>query len=163
MEYADVYDKNRIKTGKTIIRGCELSQGEYYLAVHVWIMNSEGNFLIQKRAGTVKTNPNMWSLTSGATITGEDSYGACVREVIEELGIEPNMDKATKVFTLDRGNNFCDIWLVKQEIDLNECILQKEEVSDIRWVSKKELYKMIAKGEFVPYPYIRRLFCYINI
>lgn len=158
MEYADIYDKDRRKLGKTVLKGDKLTQGEYYLAVHVWIMNSEGKFLIQKRASTVSCNPNMWSLTSGGSIVGEDSYRTCIREVSEELGIEPNMDCAKIMFTLDRGNNFCDIWLVYQEVNLNECILQTEEVSEIRWVTKKEIFKMIAEGEFVPYPYIKRFF-----
>ena len=135
MEYSDVYDKDRKITGKTVLKGDKLTPGEYYLAVHVWIMNNKGQFLIQKRASTVLYNPNMWSLTSGAVIAGEDSYGACVR-----------------------GNNFCDVWLVNQDVCLNDCILQVEEVSDIKWASRKEIFKMIAEGEFVPYPYIRRLF-----
>ena len=158
MEYSDVYDKDRKITGKTVVKGDKLTPGEYYLAVHVWIMNNEGQFLIQKRASTVLYNPNMWSLTSGAVIAGEDSYGACVREVLEELGFEPNMDSARMLFTLDRGNNFCDVWLVNQNVCLKDCILQVEEVSDIKWATRKEIFKMIAEGEFVPYPYIRRLF-----
>lgn len=158
MEYADVYDKYRRKLGKTVLKGDKLTQGEYYLAVHVWIMNNKGEFLIQKRASTVLYNPNIWSLTSGAAIAGEDSYGACVREVLEELGIEPNMDSSKVLFTLDRGNNFCDVWLVNQEVNLRKCVLQVEEVSDIKWATRKEIFNMIAEGEFVPYPYIRRLF-----
>ena len=121
-------------------------------------MNSKEQFLIQKRASTVLYNPNKWSLTSGAAIVGEDSYGTCIREVNEELGIEPNMDCAKVMFTLERGDNFCDIWLVQQDINLNECVLQVEEVSEIRWATKKEIFKMIANGEFVPYPYIKRFF-----
>ena len=101
MEYADVYDKDRRKLGRTVLKGDKLPPGEYYLAVHVWIMNSKGQFLIQKRASTVLYNPNKWSLTSGASITGEDTYGTCVREVNEELGIEPNMDCAKVIFTLE--------------------------------------------------------------
>ena len=162
MEYADVYDKDRRKLGRTVLKGDKLTPGEYYLAVHVWIMNSKEQFLIQKRASTVLYNPNKWSLTSGASITGEDSYRTCVREVGEELGIEPNMDYGKVMFTLDRGDNFCDVWLVHQEVDLNECVLQVEEVSEIKWATKKEIFKMITKGEFVPYPYIKRFFEKIN-
>ena len=158
MEYVDIYDKNRKKLGRTVLKGDKLIPGEYYLAVHVWIMNSKGQFLIQKRASTVLCNPNKWSLTSGGSIAGEDTYGTCLREVSEELGIEPNMDCAKFMFTLDRGNNFCDIWLVRQEIDLNQCVLQVEEVSEIRWATKKDIFEMITKEEFIPYSYIKRFF-----
>ena len=158
MEHSDIYDNNRRRTGKTVAKGEKLTPGEYYLAVHVWIMNNRGQFLIQKRAHTVLKNQDMWSLTSGAAISGEDSYGACVREVLEELGIEPNMDGAKMLFTLNRDNNFCDVWLVRQEICLDECVLQVEEVSDVRWANRKQIFKMIAEGEFVQYSYIKRLF-----
>lgn len=162
MEYADVYDKDRRKLGRTVLKGDKLPPGEYYLAVHVWIMNSKGQFLIQKRASTVLYNPNKWSLTSGASITGEDTYGTCVREVNEELGIEPNMDCAKVIFTLDRGDNFCDVWLVHQEVDLNECILQVEEVSETRWVTKKEIFKMIAKKSLFHIHILKGFFEKIN-
>lgn len=158
MEYADVYDKDRRKIGKTVLKGDKLTQGEYYLAVHVWIINSRGEFLIQKRSSTVLYNPNKWSLTSGSSIIGEDSYGTCVREVNEELGIEPNMDYAKVILTLKRADNFCDVWLVHQDIDIDSCVLQVEEVSEIKWATKKEIFKMIAKSEFVSYPYIKRFF-----
>lgn len=158
MEIWDVYDDKGIKSGKTIIKGTELKTGEYHLVVHIWIVNSNGEFLIQKRASTVRFNPNKWSLTSGSAISGEDSYGACIREVIEEIGIEPNMDNALKLFTLKRRTNYCDVWLVKQNINLQQCILQKSEVDEIKWANMNEINEMINNGMFIKYSYLQQFF-----
>ena len=41
-EVWDIYDENRIKTGRTMIRGNEIKNGDYHLVVHVCIFNSKG-------------------------------------------------------------------------------------------------------------------------
>lgn len=47
MELWDIYNENREKTGRTIVRGQKLGENEYHLVVHMWIINSNGQFLIQ--------------------------------------------------------------------------------------------------------------------
>ena len=51
-EKLDIYDENRIKTGKIIERkeGISLEKNELVLAVQCWIINSKGEFLFQKRS-----------------------------------------------------------------------------------------------------------------
>ena len=49
MEIWDILDENGNKTGRTIIRGEKLEVDEYHLVVHIWIINSNGEILIQKR------------------------------------------------------------------------------------------------------------------
>ena len=49
MEHWDIYNADRIPTGKTIERDTPLQKGEYHLVVHVCIFNSDGELLIQKR------------------------------------------------------------------------------------------------------------------
>ena len=61
--------------------------GNFNISVHVWIINTEGEFLIQKRSANKKKFPNMWSMMGGAVLSGETSEEACIRETDEELGI----------------------------------------------------------------------------
>lgn len=51
-ELWDVLDKNGEPTGKTVSRGFKgaFPKGKYHLVVHIWIKNSKGEFLIQKRS-----------------------------------------------------------------------------------------------------------------
>ena len=49
MERFDIYDKDRQLTGRTAERGQALEADEYRLIVHVSLMNSQNQLLIQKR------------------------------------------------------------------------------------------------------------------
>jgi 8-oxo-dGTP diphosphatase len=157
MELWDVYNINRVRTGKTIVRGEMLSEGEYHLVVHMWIINSKGQFLIQKRSSGVKSSPNMWAITGGAALAGDDSYTACKREVLEEIGIQADLEKAKVVFTVTRLNSICDVWVIRQDFELVECTLQKEEVSEVKWATYTEIRKMQDQGVFHQYRYFEEL------
>ena len=50
MEKRDLYDINRRLTGETIYKGEEIPEGSYITVVLVYIQNSEGKFLFQKRS-----------------------------------------------------------------------------------------------------------------
>jgi len=156
MEMWDILDRNRTVTGRTIERGKTLSTGEYHLVVFAFIQNIEGEFLISKRTPN-KTFPNMWEITGGAAIQGDDSLSAILREVNEELGIqlEPNHGKLIKSFRHDQDHPyFADIWHFKQNIELNQVVCQKEEVSEARFVTKQELIELIHAGVFIRNDYV---------
>jgi 8-oxo-dGTP diphosphatase len=157
VEIWDVYSKSRVKMGKTIVRGELLGEDEYHLVVHMWIMNSKGQFLIQKRASGVKSSPNMWAITGGAAIAGDDSYSACMREVYEEIGIKADMEHAEVAFTVTKQDYICDIWVIRQDFELEECRLQTEEVSDVKWVTTKEMMELIEQKKFHTYYYLEKL------
>lgn len=158
MEIWDIYDKDRNNTGRTIVRGEKLKDGDYHLVIHAWIVNSEGKLLIQKRAKTVTVCPNMWAMTGGSAVKGENSYETCLREVSEELGVKPDMKNAKLIFTKLRQDKITDVWVIKQDFAIDSCKLQKEEVSDAKWVSKEEIKILLEKKKFIDYKYIDNLF-----
>ena len=92
MEYWDIYDKHKRKTGKIIKRGDALQDEEYHLVVNIWIKNKNNDFLITRRAAK-RSFPLMWECTGGSAIKGETSLDAACREVKEELGL--NLDRST--------------------------------------------------------------------
>ncbi len=151
MEIWDILDENGNITGRTIIRGEELAKDEYHLVVHIWIINSSGEILIQKRPEHLEFAPGIWATTGGSATQGEDSITAACRETKEELGIEINIDSMLEPLSHKRKNDFTDIWVVKQDIDLEDIILQKEEVDDVKWVNAQELKQMIDEGSFFRY------------
>ncbi len=119
------------------------------LFVHIWIMNSQGEILIQRRAKHLKNAPGLWAITGGAVEKGEDSITAIKREAKEELGININPKGKPKRHT--RKSALTDIWFTKQDINIEDMILQKEEVIDVKWVTRQTLETMIEKGEFKRY------------
>jgi 8-oxo-dGTP diphosphatase len=151
MEIWDILDRQGNLTGKTIVRGEELKEEEYHLVVHIWIMNSKGEFLIQKRAEVVKIMPGMWAATGGSVLAGEDSKAAALREVKEELGIDINGENLIKIERVLRKHNFGDVWFIKENVNLENLELLEEEVSDAKWMTKDEIKIMIDKGEFHDY------------
>lgn len=146
MEIIDVYNKRREKTNKTCERGKE-KDGEYGLSVHIWIMNKEGKFLVQKRSKNKKIFPDMWSLTAGAVDTGETSEEGAIRETKEEIGINIEKEEFELILSIKRKHNFLDIWLVRKDIDLKDIVMQEEEVQKVKWVTKEELEEMIKNNE----------------
>ncbi len=89
MEIWDIYDVNRNKTNRTMVRGESFNEGDYHLVVHVCIFNSKGEMLIQQRQPFKSGWPNMWDFTaSGSAVSGDTSQMAAEREVDEELGLK---------------------------------------------------------------------------
>lgn len=159
MELWNVYDKFRHKTDRTHERGIPMRAGDYHFVSHVWIVNDNGEYLIQKRQPWKKGWPNMWdSAAAGAAQAGDDDITAAIRETKEEIGIDISRDKMEHLFTVKFVNGFDDIWLVRQNININDVKLQYEEVADAKWVTEAEIKRMVAKGEFIEVRYLDRLF-----
>ena len=139
MEYLDIYDENACKTGKTIIRGTPVRQGEYSMAVHLYIYNAKGEFLIQKRSKNKKSLPGIWSVTCGAVVAGENSLQAGIREAEEELGLRLVPEQLQMVSRIKRRRSFIDIYFVEEDFSIDRCVLQEEEVEDVRLCGGREL------------------------
>lgn len=152
MELWDIYDKNRNKTGKTMIRGQQYKDDSYHLVVHVCIFNGEGKMLIQQRQPFKEGWPDLWDITvGGSAVSGESSEKAAEREVLEEIGYNINLKGIRPSLTINFDNGFDDIYLVNKEIDINKLSLQYEEVQDVKWADKKEIMTMIDNKSFIPY------------
>jgi isopentenyldiphosphate isomerase len=151
MELWDILDAEGNKTGRTIVRGEQLQEGECHLVVHIWIVNDKGEFLIQKRADHLKLMPGLWAATGGSVVAGEDGRTAAIREAKEELGLDVDETNFTKLKTIKRQDNFAEVWLVKQNVSIDDLALQVEEVSEAKWVDREELKNMIKAGVFHNY------------
>lgn len=166
-ELWDLYDENRMKTGKTFPRGPHLPKGTYHIVVHVWMRNAKGEWLISKRTPN-KDFANMWESTGGSAIAGEESLAAAVREAREELGVALDPEQAV-LFRSDRRDRFdypsCpdfrDVWLFPLEWPLENIVLQENETCDAKWETTDGIYAMIDRGAFIGnniYGYLDELF-----
>lgn len=146
MEIVDKFDNKRRPLHKTSERHDKVD-GEYRQSVHTWIQNSKGEFLIQKRTPNKKFFPNMWSQTGGGVDTGETSLQAALRECKEELGIDINPNNMELILSFKRKYDFVDVWLVKQDIDISELVLQEDEVADVKWATIDEIKDLMNSGK----------------
>ena len=143
MEIWDLYDANRNLTGETMVRGEPVPKGRYHLIVDVLFLNGKGETLLQRRAKNKKPMPDIWSVTGGSALAGEDSYAACVRETEEEMGFTPDMRNARVLMTdmAERpGRGFIrDVWLVRQDVPIEAMRWQEEEVQDGMWILPEKI------------------------
>ncbi len=161
MEIFDLYDKNRIKTDKTVIRGKKIPDGLYHMVVHVCIFNSKGEMLIQQRQPFKTGWSNMWDISvGGSAVSGDTSQSAAEREVLEEIGYKISLDNIRPVLTINFDHGFDDIYTITEDVDINTLKLQPEEVQTVKWATEDEIINMIDKGIFIPYhkEFIKLLF-----
>lgn len=156
-ELWDIYDENRCITGRQHRRGEPLQNGEYHLVVHVWIVNSRGQFLLTKRSPN-KGFPNMWETTGGSALAGDDSLTAALREVKEETGLALKEENGHMVLSARKSDYFRDVWLFRQEFDLEEVTLQEGETTDKMYADKNLVLQLKQDGMLVPYDYLEEFF-----
>lgn len=161
-EIWDLYDVNGHKTEQTMIRGDDVPPGLYHLAVHIWPVNAKGEYLIQRRAPTVQWNPNLWAVTGGSAITGEDALTAALRELREEIGYDAKPQELSLIACLRRSNSFCNVFSVNIDLPAEAFSLQKEEVSAVKWCDQSRLTQMLSENMLYNYgdAYFRMLFSY---
>lgn len=151
MEIWDILDEDGNLTGKTMQKEDSIAwqEGVYHQGADVWIINSEKKILIQKRSILKKLEPNVWAMTGGSVIKGETPLDTLKRETFEELGIELDITKAVKIHHYKSGHAWLDEYIVKQEIDLDDIIMQKEEVSAVKWATFDEIEKLYQNHLFM--------------
>lgn len=110
-ELWDLYNQERQKTGIVHERGNPVPQSFYHLVVSVWIMNSQGQYLISQRHPD-KPYPMYWECTGGSVLAGESSLQGAVREVKEELGLMFDVTTAQLLYHTRRDDcrDFYDVW-----------------------------------------------------
>lgn len=148
-EIIDLYNNAR-QLASSAERKEPVPDGLNKISVHIWFINSQGEFLLQQRLPSAKKFPNMWGQTGGGAQTGESSWDACCRESIEELGITPEIDKSIWIGTFKRPKDFVDVWLVYCDVDINDLKLQPDEVQNAKWASINEIEQMQKDGTFIP-------------
>lgn len=152
MELWDVYDEDRLPTGRTAVRGGARRAGDCQLVVHVCLFNARGEMLIQQRQHTKHSYPDYWDVSvGGGVIAGESVRAAAMRELREELGLEIDLSETVAAVTLSFDGGFDDYFLADCDVPLAALTLQTEEVQAVRWVTKEEIKAMITRREFAPF------------
>lgn len=151
MELWDIYDENRIRTGQTAERGAQMPAGGYHIIVHVALINSRGQMLIQKRHAAKRGWPGLWDISAGGcAVAGENSRQAASRELLEELGVDDE-GRMYRILTVEFEGGFDDIYVLKKDLEPDSFTLQEEEVSEVKWADESEIAELIEGGAFVPY------------
>ena len=131
-------------------------QGGLQWMVHVWILNSKGEFLLQRHVGG--QGRRAWFTTAGFVQAGEDSAAAARRLCREELGLELQMDRSAVVLTYKQEHAVTDVWLVYQETELESLAPDSEQVGAVRHAAMFDIGNLLDNGEMISMPYYDRFF-----
>ena len=165
MEYWDIYDANKNRTGRLMKRNdwC-LKDGEYHLSVLGVVARPDGRYLITKRVMTKAWAPGWWEVSGGAAQAGEESYDAVLREVREETGLDVSNAEGGYVFTYHRenpgegDNYFVDVYRFVLDFKEEDLKLQTEETDGYRLATAEEIKALADQGVFLHYDSIKRVF-----
>ena len=144
MELLALFDENnKVLAGESISRDKKstLCASKRYKVVMIWIQNSKDEFLIQL------TSPEKnfkYATTGGHVKFGADTYQTLLEEVKEELGYSLDIKKVEHIDTIATAQAFIEVFYMREDIELDSLVLQKEEVDSVYWYSIdiiKELFK----------------------
>ena len=154
-ELFDVLNEKGEYTGKIETREKCHKEGLWHKAVALFIINSKGQVLLQKRSSKKKMWPNMWDITGGGhVLAGEFGFQAIIREMKEELGIDLEKNDTTfigsAISTNIKGdiinNHFNEFYIVNKDVDESKLKLDPDEVSEVTWVEKNEIIKRVKNN-----------------
>lgn len=118
--------------------------GILHRAFSVFLYNSKGEMLLQKRAAEKYHSPNQWTNACCSHPRIEETYEqAAKRRIKEELGIDCELEeKFWFIYKADVGQNLWEheldhVFVGNYEGEFN---LNKEEVAEVRYISLENLY-----------------------
>ncbi|MEI7810241.1 MAG: NUDIX domain-containing protein [bacterium] len=174
-EYIDIYDNEGNLLGKKTRKESH-ENGFWHKTVHVWIINSKGEVLIQKRSTQKENNANKWSGSVGGHISaGDNEINTAIKETEEELNLKLSKEDFVEIGKIKHSattgkyinNEIKTIYVVKMDLDLNKIKIQKEELSEVKFIKFNELKELIENKDSIfvmlPEEYIKLLFDYINL
>lgn len=152
-EYFDILDEKGNKTGKTKLRSDVHRDGDWHRAVHIWIINNNGEILLQRRCATKDSHPNMLDISSAGHLSaGDNSLEGALRELKEELNLDVSPDDLKFIKTLKRSskytetfinNEFDYLYILRTDKKVDDMKFQEEEISEIMYVPYKKFKEMV--------------------
>ena len=132
-----------------------LENDEQFAAVHVWIRNENGDYLLLKR-GKDKGYPCLWSCITGFVEKGENSATAALRIVKQKVGIILDADGGRCVMSMISGGVIADIWLFVCENSRLKKIAVPKDCEKADFGTKLDIIILDNNDEFVPFAYLRK-------
>ena len=144
MELEDLYDSNFNRLDKTIRRRVdEIPEGCYVMMSYALIKNNDKYLLEQ---ATARSN-NTLAIPGGHVLAGEDGLTGLKRELKEELNLENVIIKHLDTIIYPYNSYIFNIYLIEDEIDIDNIECDTNEVVNINWYSKEDIINKIKDGK----------------
>lgn len=151
MEKFELVNKDGEKTEKIIsIKDLDdksnIPENYYLPVVGVVILNNNNEVMLQKRSIFKKSNPGKWGICGGKVDFGETTIEAGIRETYEEIGIKFNKEDFTEISRTTAGKGHYTVYCIRNNVDINKCKIQEEEVECLKYFSIKEIENIENEG-----------------
>jgi len=118
--------------------------GLRHRAVHVLVFNSRGEVFLQKRSSTKDRQPGLWDSSASGHLNSGEEYDACsVRELREEIGLQPD-ECPRRLFQLpaspETDQEFVWVYACEGEGPLE---LDREEIERGGWFSRETVTRWL--------------------
>jgi len=136
-EFIDIFDKNGNPTDEVLEKNEAERLGKLHRTAHIWIINQNGELLLQLRAANKKLSPDTWGVSAGGHVQhGETTIQAAIRELNEEIGIKISAEKFVKIFTTLSNNNphINDVFLVRLDLPTSAFKFNDNEAVAVKYV-----------------------------
>lgn len=160
-EIVDILDANYNIIG-TELRDLIHKKNLLHFIVNIFIFNSKGKLLIQRRSLNKKHYPGYWDLSCSEHLQHEETFEqAAQRGLKEELQISIH---TSQLKLLRKEHKYCDCVARTFSVVYDGAInVNKQEVSEIRFVSLEELEKEMSSNvtKFTPW-FVDEFQCYLE-
>ncbi len=137
---------------KTCLKSYAHMHGLFHASVHIWFYNLNSELLLQKRANSKIAFPNLWDVSvAGHISSGEKLITAAIREIEEEIGLTVSESDLKFIGNFKEyfkhNDSFIDneihyIYLSQLNNKLSDLTIQKDELSDLRFININEFEKL---------------------
>lgn len=151
MELLRVYNEHNEYINQLVDRDIVHIKGLWHREVLIIVINKKGEILLQKRSNTRKYYPNKWALCAGHVVGSEKVYSTAIRELKEEIGLKVCKDDLNfiGIYKKDDPKNrkFSYIYIVRTNTDIDEYTIQKDELSQLKYISISKLIKLTKSDD----------------
>lgn len=173
MEMLDIVDEAGRPTGAVVERETAHREGIRHRTAHVWLLRRRDGrvqVLLQKRSDWKDSYPGCYDISSAGHIpAGVDFIPSALRELREELGVTAQPEELVycgqrqfhfeedfhgRHFRDNQVSNVYALWLDREEADF---VLQKEEVSAVRWMDFAACKEAVRENRFPHCIYMEEL------
>ena len=117
--------------------------GEYFKIILLYIINSKGEYLIQK-----PSDEDKYETTGGHVTYGENAIETTIKEAKEELGLDISISDFKKYEIIRTSKAFAECFYMERDIPLDTLKLQKEEVESVSYLTIDEINALNCEGLF---------------
>ena len=151
MELLEIYNENNEPLNKSYDRDKVHDEGLWHREILVIIINNKNQVLLQKRSYKRRHLPGKWALCAGHVISGYTEKATAIKELKEELGIDALQKELNFIGIYKKGDptnkKFSYIYIIRTDKKISEIKIQKEELTNVKYVSIKKILKMIKSKD----------------